>query len=228
MFRNDRHFYNRKSDSSGKDIITFYSPDKPYKVFDRDEWWADTWNPQDFGRDVDFSRPFLEQFQELRLEVPRVCLIQSNTENSNYTNHALNMKNCYLVWGGGECEDCYYSNYIVDSKDTVDSLSLYSCERCYEGIASERCYDCISFMNCNDCKSCISCEDCLSCEYCIGCFGLHRKKYCLFNQEVGKDEWEKKRKELGSLNAEKIELLNNHLKEIKKDLPHRCSHPLMS
>jgi|TARA_B100001964_G_C14224382_1_gene596922 hypothetical protein len=224
MFRNDRHFYNRKSDSSGKDIITFYSPDKPYKVFDRDEWWADTWNPQDFGRDVDFSRPFLEQFQELRLEVPRVCLIQSNTENSNYTNHALNMKNCYLVWGGGECEDCYYSNYIVDSKDTVDSLSLYSCERCYEGIASERCYDCISFMNCNDCKSCISCEDCLSCEYCIGCFGLHRKKYCLFNQEVGKDEWEKKRKELGSLNAEKIELLNNHLKEIKKDLPHRCSH----
>ena len=96
MFRNDRHFYNRKSDYSGKDIITFYSPDKPYKVFDRDEWWADTWNPLDFGRDVDFSRPFLEQFQELRLEVPRVNLIQSNTENSNYTNHALNMKNCYL------------------------------------------------------------------------------------------------------------------------------------
>ncbi len=224
MFRNDRFFYNRKSDKSGKDIITIYSPDKPYTVYDKDEWWADDWDPRDFGRDVDFSKTFAEQFQELRLEVPRACLFTSNTENSYYTNHALNMKNSYLIWGGGECEDCYYGNYIVFCKDTVDGLSLYSCERCYEGIASERCYDCISFMNCNDCKDCIAVEDCLSCEYCIGCFGLHRKKYCIFNKEVDKEEWKKMRKELGSLNAEKLELLNSRLAEIKKNLPHRCSH----
>ena len=92
-----------------------------------------------------------------------------------------------------------YGNYITYCKDTVDGLSLYSCEKCYGGIASERCYGCIGFMNCRDCKECIAVEDCSSCEYCIGCFGLHRKKYCLFNKELTKEEWQKKREELGSL-----------------------------
>ena len=224
MFRNDRHFYKRKSDKSGKEIITIYSPEKPYTVYDKKEWWADDWNPRDFGRDIDFSQTFTEQFQELRLQVPRANLFTSKSENSYYTNHSLSMKNCYLIWGGGESEDCMYGNYITYCKDTVDGLSLYSCEKCYGGIASERCYGCIGFMNCRDCKECIAVEDCSSCEYCIGCFGLHRKKYCLFNKELTKEEWQKKREELGSLTHEKIKLLQGHLDSIKSDIPHRGSH----
>ena len=224
MFRNDRHLYKRKSDKSGKELITLYSPEKPYTVYDKDEWWADDWDPRDFGQDVDFSRPFFEQFQELRLKVPRACLFTSKEENSYYTNHSLNMKNCYLIWGGGEDEDCMYGNYITYCKDAVDGLAIYSCERCYEGVASERCYDCIGFMNCRDCKDCIAVEDCSSCEYCIGCFNLHRKKYCLLNEQLSKEEWQKRREELGSLTDKKMELLQERLKALKENIPHRGSH----
>lgn len=224
MFRNDRHFYHRDSAKSGKKIVTIYSPEKPYTVYDKDEWWADDWDPRDYGRDIDFSRTFAEQFQELRLQVPRVNLFTSNAENSYYTNHALNMKNCHLICGGGDDEDCLYGNYIAFCKDTVDGLALYSCEKCYEGIASERCYNCCFFVNSRDCIDCLMVEECSSCRNCIGCFGLHQKQYCLFNEELGKDEWERRRKELGFLTPEKIRMLRERLTQLKMSLPHRGSH----
>ncbi|MEK7137625.1 MAG: hypothetical protein AAB853_05065, partial [Patescibacteria group bacterium] len=56
------------------------------------------------------------------------------------------------------------------------------------------------------------------------CFGLHRKEYCLFNEELGKDAWETHRKELGSLTSEKIALLRERLHALRRSLPHRASH----
>jgi hypothetical protein len=224
MFRNDRNFYHGKSAKSGKNIVSIYSSDKPYIVYDKDEWWGDDWDPRTYGRDIDFSRPFFEQFWELRKEVPRANLFTSNTENSYYTNHALNMRNCYLIWGGGEDEDCMYGNFIAFCKDTVDGFSLYSCERCYDGVASERCYDCIGFLNCRDCSDSIMIEECSSCRHCIGCYGLNRQEYCLLNTQLTKEEWEQHKKELGTLTRKKIELLRGHLETLKGDKPRRGSH----
>ena len=31
---------------------------------------ADEWDPMEYGMDVDFTRPFFEQFRELMLKVP--------------------------------------------------------------------------------------------------------------------------------------------------------------
>jgi hypothetical protein len=224
MFRNDRNFYHRKCDLSGKDIITIYSEDKPYTVYNKEEWWGDKWNPLEYGVDFDFTRTFAEQWQELRLKTPRANLFQSNTENSVYTNHALNMKNCYLIWGGGEDEDCLYGNFVTYCKDVVDGLSIYSSESCYEGIASDKCYGCIQFHNCRDCVDCIMIEDCTSCSNCIGCVGLQRKKYCLFNKEIPKEEWEEKRNELGCINAKNTKLLQEKVHQLKKTIPQRGSH----
>jgi hypothetical protein len=61
-FRNERKLYKRKCDATGKDIISIYSPDKPYTVYHQDYWWSDAWEPMDYGRDFDFSRSAIEQF----------------------------------------------------------------------------------------------------------------------------------------------------------------------
>src|SRR3989344_2340474 len=224
MYRNDRNFYKRRSDKSGREIVTLYSPDKPYTIYDKDEWWSDEWDPRAYGRDIDFSRPFFEQFHELRLLVPRASLFTSNSENSYYTNHALNMKNCYLIWGGGEDVDCMYGNFLAFCKNTVDSFSLFSCEHCYEGIAADPCFECIGFLNCSDCQSSTAIEECSSCAFCIGCYGLHRRQYCLFNRQLSKEEWLQRKSELGSLTLEKISLLQQQLEALKKGMPRRGSH----
>jgi len=44
LFRNDLSLYHRKSDLSGKQIVSMYAPEKPYVVYDQDEWWGDGWD----------------------------------------------------------------------------------------------------------------------------------------------------------------------------------------
>ena len=47
-FRNERKLYKRKCDLTGKDIISIYSPDKVYTVYEQSEWWSDKWDPLDY------------------------------------------------------------------------------------------------------------------------------------------------------------------------------------
>jgi len=70
-FRNERKLYKRTCNYSGKEIISIYSPDKPYKVYDQKIRWSDARDPMDYGRDFDFMKSFTEQFHELMREVPR-------------------------------------------------------------------------------------------------------------------------------------------------------------
>ncbi len=224
MMRNSSKLYHRKSDLSGKQIVSIYSADKPYKVYDQEEWWSDQWDPLAYGRDFDFSRNFTEQLSELSLLVPRISLNTTNTENSYYTNHTLNVKNSYLLFGGGNDEDCLFGNYVSNSKDAVDALSLNECEWCYEGIASQDCNRCMYFMDCRNCTECLFVEECQSCNDCILCFGLNRKEHCFMNEYLGKEGMEKKRKEIGELTPQTIAVMRRELEALKARSIHRQSH----
>lgn len=223
-FRNERHLYHRKSNLSGKQIVSMYAPDKSYKVYDQDEWWGDQWDAMAYGRDFDFSRTFTEQFRELNLAVPHISLYTREVENSYYTNFTLNLKNSYLVFGGALDENCLFAKFVSRSKDVVDALSLFSCELCYEGIASQGCYRCQFFMNCRNCSDCLMVEDCQSCQNCMLCFGLRNKEYCFMNEFVGKEKYEQIQRELSPLTHAKIALLWQKLDHLKVELPHMASH----
>ena len=89
-FRNERKLYKRKCDATGRDIISIYSPDKPFRVYHQDFWWSDKWDPMEYGRDFDFGKGFFEQFGELLREVP-MCQLTSEylqQENCDYTNNS--------------------------------------------------------------------------------------------------------------------------------------------
>jgi len=86
---------------TGKTIISMYSDDKPYKVYNIKDWWSDKRDAMDYGKNFDFTRPFFVQFDELMRQVPFFSLIQSNCENSDYANDIFESKNCYLsfvIW----------------------------------------------------------------------------------------------------------------------------------
>ncbi len=55
-FRNERKLYKRKCDATGKNIVSIYSPGKPYKVYNSDFWWSDSWDAMDYGKDFDFNK----------------------------------------------------------------------------------------------------------------------------------------------------------------------------
>jgi hypothetical protein len=223
-FRNERKLYHRKSDLSGKDLIGMFAQDNPYTVCDQDEWWSDSWDPLSYGRPVNFSRPFFEQLRELNLAVPHPSLNTQNVENSEYTNFSINVRNSYLVFGVTDAEDCLYGKFVITAKDVLDSLSVYGCELCYEGIASQQCYGCRFFTNCQNCSDCLMVEECTGCKDCILCFGLANKQYCYRNEEIGKEAYEEKKRECAVLTNDAIAGLRGQLDVLKASLPHRAAH----
>ena len=64
-FRNERVLYKRICDLCGQNVVSRVSPDKKYSMYCTKCWWSDKWDPFDFGKDYDFSRPFFEQWKEL-------------------------------------------------------------------------------------------------------------------------------------------------------------------
>jgi hypothetical protein len=109
MFRNERKLYKRKCDATGKQIISIYSPDKPYKVYDQKIWRSDSRDPMDYGRDFDFSKPFFQQFSELLHEVPLFSLSVVNSEDCDYTNATDGCKSCYMSFNIMQSQNLYYS-----------------------------------------------------------------------------------------------------------------------
>ncbi len=223
-FRNERSLYRRTSSLSGKSLISIFAPDSPFTVYDRDEWWSDLWDPTSYGRNFDFNLTLADQMRELSHSVPHPNLYNTNAENSSFTNYALNIKNCYLVFGMSDCEDCLYGRFVRQSRDVVDCLSVLRCELCYEGIASESCYDCQFFSNCRFCRNCFFVEDCESCSDCLACYGLRQKQYYVGNEFVGKEKYQQLLTKLRPLTNESIAELRKELEELKSRSPQGASH----
>jgi len=223
-FRNERDLYRKRSALSGKEVISIFSPDSPYNIYTYDEWWSDKWDALSYGREYDPGQSFSDQLLKLSLQVPHCPLYIRNGENSDYTNYALNMKDCYLVFGATDCDRCLYSKAVANCRDVIDCLAVRHSELCYEGSASERCYNCQFFSECFDCTDCLMLEACDSCRSCALCFGLHRKEYCILNEHVGKLRYEEFLKEIRPLTRLKILELRNNLQELSYGLPHRQSY----
>lgn len=224
LFRNERKLYNTKSALDGSEHISTFAPDSKYKSCTQEQWNSDEYDPFKYGMDVDLDRPFFDQLAELNAAVPHPALTNTNVENSEYTNFALNQKNCYLIFGGGDNEDCMHGKFVIYCKDTVDCLSLYSSELCYEAIASQDCYNCKYILNCQNCSDCLLLEDCSSCKNCVGCFGLRNKQYCFFNEQLDEEQYQKILADHVMLTPSKLQELQEKFESMKSKLPHVASH----
>ncbi len=198
VWRAELHLYKRKSSRSNRDIISYYPPEIPHKIYHREEFWSDDWNALDYGRDFDFTRPFFEQFSELMLEVPLLALSgNNNEENSEYINNASWNKNCYLVAGANYSENCYYGHYINHCKSSVDNSHIHHCELCYDCIECSHSYNLHHSFNAHNCIDCYFLDSCRSCTNCFGCVNLANSQYCFFNEQLTADEYKKRVSNLG-------------------------------
>ncbi|MFA4815216.1 MAG: hypothetical protein WC924_05080 [Candidatus Gracilibacteria bacterium] len=200
-FRNERNLYHRKCDLTGHQIISNYSPDKVFKIYEKEAWWSDEWDPLSYGKPYDFSKPFFEQFRELQLLVPRINLLSKGGENVAYTNHATYNKNCYLLFNATHCEDVHYStNYVLNCKKCIDCYSIDRCELLYNSIFCEQCYHSTDLVNCKNSLDSAFLYDCRNCQNCFMSHGLRNKKFCIENKEYSAEEYQKlmKKYDLGS------------------------------
>lgn len=108
MFRNFNNFYHRHSDLSKTAIISMYGSHTDTKVYATPEWWSDDWSAMDYGRTFDFEKSFTDNLRPLHQEVPRMALMNRESENCDYANLCWMSKDCYLVSGCVKNEDCLF------------------------------------------------------------------------------------------------------------------------
>ena len=159
---------------------------------------------------------FLEDYKKLLLETPKLALTQWFCDNSAFTVWTNHSKDCFLTRGSGWMRDCYYDYWVYHGEDVVDSAYCEKCELCYECVDCMRCYGCDFCQDCKDSRDCKGCYDCIGCKNCFGCAGLVQKEYCLFNEQVSRDEYET---HVNAVRFSEFDL--EEMEELKLKVPHR-------
>ena len=226
MFRNERALYKDKCDLCGKDMISVFSPEKPFKVYCSPCWWSDNWDPLASGQEYDPSQNFFEQMKEVQLKAPFMNLIVSYSTlvNSDYVNHAGSLKNCYLMYNGDFDENVHYSEMVTNDKDMMDASIVGESELCYEMINGHKLHKVFFSEDCNDSHNVYFSKNLSGCSDCFGCINLRNKKYYIFNEPYFKEEYNAKLKEFQLNSYAAIQEIRKKADDFWKTIPHKFMH----
>jgi len=193
-FRNERKLYRNINARTGEKILTIYPPESGISVYTDEDFRSDVWDAMNYGVDYNFSKPFFEQFSELMKKVPRPArnYTVGTLVGSEYCGNCDGLKSCYLLFNAQYNEDCAYGNGVNHCKNCYDNSHCDNSDRCYESFWL---LDCSRVHFCSQCVGSFEmwfCKDCLGCNNCFGCVNLRNKKYCIFNIQYTKQEYDEK------------------------------------
>jgi hypothetical protein len=226
-FRNLRKPYKRVCAATGKDIFTLMPPSSPTPVYSYDYWASDAWDPMEYGRDYDFSKPFFAQIKELMNAVPYAPTWSHDAVNSEYSVSAF-IKNCYMCFDSGYDEDAAYAVSLRNSKQCVDMVNCEHCELCYYCINTNQSFKTFYSRNCTSCSEVWFCQDCVGCSSCIGCTGLRNKSYYIFNEPYTKESYKEKLEELALDTWSGIERTKEEAFRVWKKYPVKFQHSVQA
>lgn len=187
-FRNDQNYYKNICHICEKNIISIYSPDKTIPVLCSDCFWSDKFDPLEYGVDFDFSRPFFEQYGEMRAGVPRIAIFNTQSENSDFTVHSSKNRNCFMASSLVDCEDVHYSDWVMQSRDCIDLLFCTHMEMCYECVFSHNCSHSNYLELCSNVAESFLCFDCRGSQRLVACVSIRNRKNHILNQPASKEE----------------------------------------
>ncbi|MEK7539452.1 MAG: hypothetical protein AAB595_02340 [Patescibacteria group bacterium] len=195
-WRNERTLHRNKCAKTGKSLISCFSKESPFTIYERDIWWGDGWDPTDYGIQYDFQKSFFSQFKKLLEKVPHPNLFIGKCVNTFYGNYIGEFRNSYLISASWEGENVIYASRCNFCKDSMDMYITTKCEFCYDDISSTKCYETFFSHNADSCTSSYFLYDCKNCINCFGCISLRNKSNCMWNVQLTKDEYNKKLKAL--------------------------------
>lgn len=181
--------HKRKCDKTGKPIVSVFSEDCPYPVWHKDEWIKHADPP---SAEIDLAKPIFPQMWELFRRCPIPHNVGAGNENCEYTDDWWYSKNCYLCHSGLNDEDLRYCYRVFNVKNSQFSVFSYDSERCVDLINSHLCFRTIFALNAWQCTESAFLYDCRNCNHCMFCTNLRNKSYCFANQQLTKEEYEKR------------------------------------
>ena len=180
---------------SGAPLITTLSEHTRYPIYTLKEWYTDAWDPLEYGRAYDPSRPFFDQLADLQAKVPRPHQTGTNNTACDWCDDVWNSKNCYLSRSMEECEDLSYVYRMFQCKNSIDCVMCFHCDGCYDSSYCHNSYNLAYSRNSRDCLDSYFVFDCRNSQNCFMCYNLRGKQYCIRNVQYSKEEYFLKLKE---------------------------------
>jgi len=230
-FNNRINLYKRRDDAPGnkKEVISYVPPGSPFTVYNLDYYRSANWDPVSYATEYDSSKPFFDQFYDLRLKVPQYSIVRDpSSVNSEYSLNGRNLKNGYMVSGGNNSENLWYCIFTRDSREIMDSHNVKQCERCYETVFVRNLNTCIFCYHTSDCINSSFLFDCRNCQDCFGCVNLRNKKYCFFNQQLSKEQYEEKIQSINLDSRKKMKEMADRFWEFVKINPMRAPRTIQA
>ena len=191
-FRNESHLYRRKCDITGKEIISVFSPENPHKVCEKTHWYSDAFDATMYGRPYDPSESFFAQFQKLVMDTPLPSLRVELSENCDFNNDMRACKDCYMCVRTHTSQNMLNTYRGNTSNDCADCMQVTKCAYLYECVECLQCQDSRYLFYCIDCSSSAFLLDCRNCTDCFMCCNLRSKRFCFLNEQLTKEQYEKK------------------------------------
>ena len=85
-----------------------------------------------------------------------------------------------------------YCNGVNFSRDCIDCSNISKVESSYQSFWLGSSYRILYSSQCVDSSDLWFSRDCQGCLNCFGCVNLRKKSYCFFNEQLSKEEYEKK------------------------------------
>ena len=218
IWRNERKLFRGKNALNGENLLTLFPPESGYVLYPNDKWRGG-YDPLVYGQEVDFTRPFLSQLFELDKKVPKSAGSCMRMVNSDYSDNADSLKNCYLLFNSNFTEDSGYGNGVDHCQLCYDNSHIQTCERCYHSFWLTNCYQAHFSSRCEDCTNIWFSKDCRGCNDCIGCVNLRTKNYCIFDVQYSKEEYQAKLKEFNLSSWRNLSDINKEAKEFWLKFP---------
>ena len=224
-FLNTYNLFYGTSASSGKEIITQYPPETPYRIYEHQIWFGEDLDFREYARDFDSSKSFFEQFKTIQFKVPRPSLqVDATSVSSDYTNNSSYLKNCYLVFDSYQAEESAYSIALMNSKNCYDSFTAINTDIGYDIFESSDLYNCFFIEYSKNCLDSYFLYDCRNCTHCFGGVNLRHKKYVFFNEQLTKEEYEKRIKAINLGNKDILGHWKDEFNKLKGTALHKETH----
>jgi len=218
-------FRKTKSALSGKTIITTFGENVKFPLYDRTEWVSDAWDPMSYGRDYDFSRPFFEQFKDLRDSVPHPHQAGTNNLRSEWCDDVWNSKDCYLVRSLLDCENLHYGYRNFRCKNSVDIVFCFDTDLSYDCLYCLKCYKVRHSFDARDSIESAFLYDCRNVQHCFMCWNLRSKQYHILNKPYSKEAYFSELQKYNLRSRKVVETLKAEFSRIiAREAIHRSDH----
>ncbi len=220
---NFSRLFKRKCDVPGHDemMISVLPEECPFPVYDYKYFIDDNFDAFSFGinyKDTDNPIKSLLSFRK-KFPMPSFLNRDPSSINSEYSNGGRNLKNGYYVFACYETENAWYCAQLHKTRNIMDSLVITDSEFVYKSVFSNHLYKVFFAYFSINCTDSMFLFDCRNCTNCFGCVNLRNAKYCVYNKQFSKEEYEIFMSEVYPLTATKISSFEEKFWQLVKTLP---------